>query len=130
MKFKTLLTINAVLAFVTGLSCVLFPAQILASYGVQLMPMGLVVYQFWGTALIGLGMLTWFARKVKDSALQKAFAWFLIITNGLSGVIAIRGQYAGANALGWSTVALFFLLALGFGCFILKSLGGGQRAKE
>jgi len=31
--------------------------------------MGLVIYQFWGAALIGLGMLTWFARSVRESAL-------------------------------------------------------------
>ena len=37
-------------------------------------------------------------------------------------VIAIRGQSAGANAMGWSTVALFALLAIGFGLIlILKS---------
>jgi hypothetical protein len=74
MKFKTLLTINSVLAVVAGIACVLVPAQLLASYGISLVPMGLVIYQFWGAALIGLGMLTWFARNIKESELQKTFA--------------------------------------------------------
>ena len=119
MKFKTLLTINSTLAFVTGIACVLMPAQLLASYNVSLAPMGLVIYQFWGTALIGLGLLTWFARSVRESALQRKFALALFMTNGLSCIMAVRGQFAGANTFGWSTVALFFLLALGFGAFML-----------
>jgi hypothetical protein len=114
-----LLTINSALAFVCGIACVLMPAQLLASYDVSLAPMGLVIYQFWGAALMGLGMLTWFARSVKESALQRKFALALFITNGLSCVMAVRGQFAGANTFGWSTVALFFLLTLGFGAFTL-----------
>jgi hypothetical protein len=79
--------------------------------------MGLIIYQLWGTALIGLGMLTWFARNTKEFGVQRAIALSLFITYGISCIIAIRGQFAGANDLGWSTVALYFLLALGFGYF-------------
>ena len=95
MKFKTLLTINSALAFVSGIACVLMPAQLLASYDLSLAPIGLVIYQFWGAALIGLGMFTWFARGVRESALQRRFAMALFITNGLSCVMAVRGQFAG-----------------------------------
>lgn len=120
MKYRTLLTVNSGLAIVFGIACVLMPAQLLANYDVSLAPMGLVIYQFWGAALIGLGLLTWFARSVNESALQRKYGLALFITNGLSCVMAVRGQFAGANSFGWSTVALFFLLALGFGAFMLK----------
>jgi len=115
MKFKTLLTINAILAFVSGTACILMPAQLLAQYNVSLPPMGLVIYQFWGAALIGLGLLTWFARSITDLALMRKFALALFITNGLSVVMAVRGQFSGANISGWSTVVLFLLLTLGYG---------------
>jgi hypothetical protein len=118
MKFKILLIINSAFAFVSGIACVLIPAQLLASYDVSLAPMGLVIYQFWGAALIGLGMLTWFARSIKESALQRRIAIALFVTNALSCIMAIRGQFAGANNFGWSTVALFFLLAVGYGIFL------------
>lgn len=118
MKFKPLITINSFLALVTGIACVVMPAKLLAVYEVSLSPMGLVIYQFWGVALIGLGILTWSSRKISDVALQKRFAMALLITNGLSCVMAVRGQFAGANASGWSTVVLFLLLTLGFGVFL------------
>lgn len=119
MKFKVLLTINAILAFVSGTACALIPEQLLAQYDVSLSPMGLVIYQFWGVALIGLGMLTWFVRSITEVALQKRIALALLITNGLSAAMAIRGQFAGANSSGWSTVVLFLLLTLCYGVFML-----------
>lgn len=121
MKFKTLITINAAIMFITGMACIAMPARLLANYGVTLAPMGLVIYQFWGATLVGLGLLTWFARNVKETALQRTFALALFLTHGISCAIAIRGQYAGANATGWSTVAIYFLLALAFGYLVLRS---------
>ncbi len=118
MKFKTLLITNSVIAFLTGGACVLAPAQLLSNYGITLIPMGLIIYQLWGTALIGLGLLSWFARNIREFAIQKTFALSLFITYGISCAIAIRGQFAGANVLGWSTVILYFLLALGFGSLL------------
>ena len=46
MKFKTLLTINAVLAIASGIACVLVPDELLSNYEVSLSRMGLVIYQF------------------------------------------------------------------------------------
>ena len=120
MKFKTLFTINSILAILFGVAGLLAPAQLLASYNVSLKPMGLVIYQFWGAALIGLGLFAWFARCVEKIVLQRKFAVALFVTNTLSCVMAVRGQYAGANSLGWSVVALFFLLAIAFGTLILR----------
>ena len=122
MKFKTLVTIFSVFAFVAGLICVLAPAQMLSSYGVSLIPIGYVVYQLWGSTLMGLGMLSWFARNIADPTLQKKFTLSFLVTTVLGTVMAIRGQYAGANAFGWSTVILYFLLALGFGYFLFGKL--------
>jgi hypothetical protein len=77
--------------------------------------MGIVIYQFWGAALVGIGLLSWFARNIVEIAYQKVFALSLFIMNGMSFIIALKGQYAGANNLGWSTVAIYLFLAIGFG---------------
>jgi len=119
MKFKALLTVNSILAFASGAACVLIPAQLLAHYDVVLSPMGLVIYQFWGATLIGLGMIIWFARGIDGRVLQRRISLALFVTNVLSCVMALRGQYAGANARGWSMVVLFALLAVAYGAFIL-----------
>ena len=122
MKFKTLLVIFSVVAFVAGLACVLAPARMLSNYGISLIPIGYVVYQFWGSTLMGLGMLAWFARNISEPSLQKKLALSFLITAALGTVMAVRGQYAGANGLGWSNVATFGLFTLGFGSFFLVKL--------
>lgn len=122
MSFRTLLAINALIAVLMGAACVLASAQLIGSYGIALTPMGLVVYQFWGATLIGLGLLTWLARFIETRGTQRALAASLFAYHGLSCVIAVRGQYAGANDMGWSTVGLFLLLALAFGYFCLVGL--------
>ena len=130
MLFKTLLTLNSALAVVMGAACVLIPGRLLSNYGISLVPMGLVIYQFWGTTLIGLGLLVWFARDIAKTGLKRAVALSLLITNGLSCIMAVRGQNAGANDFGWSTVVLFLLFALGFAVFMVTSyFQGGQIAK-
>jgi hypothetical protein len=118
MDIKSLLTVNSVLAFVSGTACVLVPAQLLAHYEVTLPPMGLVVYQFWGSTLIGLGLLIWIARADTGRQLQRKISLALFVTNTLCCVMAVRGQYAGANARGWSMVVLFGVLAVAYGAFI------------
>lgn len=115
MKFKTLITINSVLALTFGILGMLMPVQLLANYNVSLSPMGLIIYQFWGATLFGVGILTWFLRSITEISLQKRLSLSLCITNGLSCIMAFRGQYAGANNLGWTVVALFILLTIGFG---------------
>lgn len=122
MAFKTLLTVNSILALVTGTACVLVPSQLLAHYEVRLSPMGIVIYQFWGATLVGLGMIIWFARGFTDRLLQRKLSIALFVTNVLSCIMAFRGQYAGANARGWSMVVLFGLLALAYGAFTLIKL--------
>lgn len=130
MKFKTLTTINSFLAFICGVVFALVPAQILASYDVSLTPMGIVIYQFWGAALIGIGLLCWFVRDIPGLARQKKLAMALVITNLLSSGIAIRGQYAGASASGWSTVFLFLALAVGFGIFLFANLNSRNKKES
>lgn len=115
MKFRTFLLINSVVAIPTGIACALLPAQLLANYGVLLSPMGLVIYQFWGVTIFGLGLITWFARKSTETGVQKGLALSLFVIYVLSCAVAIKGQFAGANSFGWTTVGLFFLLASSFG---------------
>lgn len=119
MKFKKLLTIFSVVASLAGISCVLMPNQMLANYGLSLSPMSQVIYQFWGSTLLGIGLIGWFVKDVKDMVLQKKLALALFITSAIGTALAVKGQYSGANDFGWSNVATFGLLALAFGLFMI-----------
>jgi len=118
MKLSTLLPIAAVVAGVFGLAFVLVSGPLLSLYGITLDKAGTLVAQLFGAALIGFAVLNWFARGVTDREARQAIVLANLASDTVGFVMALIGQLAGvANALGWSTVALYLLLALGFAYF-------------
>jgi hypothetical protein len=128
MSFKTLLTALAVVTVPTGVTCMLFPGDLLAYYGITLTEMGNVIYQFWGSTLAGIGLLAWFIRDLDNAPLQRRIATALGSTTALGTLMAVRGQGAGANVSGWSTVVLFGLFTLAFAAFVIT--GRSSRRSE
>jgi hypothetical protein len=76
------------------------------------------VGQLFGAALIGFAVLTWAARNATDSDAGRAILLALCVGDAIGFVVALVGQLGGVvNTLGWSTVAIYLVLALGFGYF-------------
>jgi len=118
MKLSTMLAIAAVVAGIFGLAFVLVTGPLLSFYGITLDKAGTLVAQLFGAALIGFAVLNWLARNVTDRGAQQAILLANLISDTVGFVMAFIGQLAGiANALGWSTVAIYLLLALGFAYF-------------
>ena len=118
MKLSTLFVINAVIAAIFGIAFVLIPSQTYSLYGVQAAPPLNYVGQLFGAALVTIAGLTWSARNVADSDGRRAIVLALLIGDVIGFVVALIGQLGGVvNGLGWSTVAIYLLLALGFAYF-------------
>jgi hypothetical protein len=118
MRFRTLLIINTIVVFVYGVILVLTPSTMMSLHGVPQEPGGKLMGQFFGTALIAIGLVTWFARNVADSDAQRAITLAMIISNALGVIVSVLGTVNGVmNAVGWSAVAVYLLLGLGFAYF-------------
>ncbi len=118
MKLSTWLTIAAVVAVVFGLAFVLVTGPLLSFYGITLDKAGTLVAQLFGASLIGFAVLNWFARGVTDREARQAIVLGNLAADVVGFVMILIGQLAGvANALGWSSVAIYLLLALGFAYF-------------
>ena len=118
MKLSTLMTVNAVVAAVFGIAFVLVPAQVMSLYGVEESAALNHVGQLFGASLISFAVLTWSARNAAQSAARKAIVLALFVGEAVGFVFALIGQLANVvGALGWSTVGIYLLLALGFGYF-------------
>jgi hypothetical protein len=118
MKLSTYLTIVAVVAFLFGIALVLPTEQFLALYNVRMTPAGFYAARLFGAALIGFGLLNWFSRSATDSEARRAIIIANLGGSVLGLVVALIGQVQGVvNSLGWSTVVIFLLLALGFAYF-------------
>ncbi len=118
MKLRNLLIINTIIALVYGISFVLAPATVLSLYGMTQGTSEALAGQFFGVALIAIGLLTWFARDVADSEAQRAIILALLISNVIGVIVSVQGTVSGVmSAVGWSAVGIYLFLALGFEYF-------------
>lgn len=118
MKLSTLMVINAVVAALFGIAFVLVPGQIIALYGVAESAALKYTGQLFGATLVTFAVLTWTARNATESETRRAIVLALFIGYAVGFVVTLIGQLGNVvNALGWSTVALYLLLALGWGYF-------------
>ncbi len=118
MKLKVLFIITAIIAIVFGVVFVIIPAQVYSLYDIEsgagLNYMG----QLFGAALIAIGLISWQSRNAADSDARRAIILAIFIADGIGFVIALIGQLNDVvGSLGWLTVAIYFLLSLGFGYF-------------
>lgn len=115
MRLRNLLVVAAVIAAIFGVGLVVASGPLLAIYGITLDTAGTVVAQLLGASLIGFAVLDWFARDVTDPTARQAVVFGNLAGEVVGFVVILLGQLAGvANALGWTTVAIYLLLALGF----------------
>lgn len=90
----------------------------LSLHGIAQDPGERLMAQYFGSALIAIGLLTWFARNVADSEAQRAFIFALLISDVIGVIVSVLGTVSGVmNAVGWSAVGIYLLLALGFAYF-------------
>ena len=117
MNYKNITTFASVLAFVFALGFILMPARLTSFYNVTLNEGGILIAQLFGAALLGYGVLNWLGRDFGDGQARITLVTANLATDAVGFIFALLGQLGGVpgvNALGWSTVAIYLLLAAGF----------------
>jgi hypothetical protein len=121
MAIKMFFTILAVLSFLFGIGFVLAPDQVLANYGIEHSPALALLGRLFGGALLALGVILWLARDFREEAAVRAVLVSTLVGGAVNLVVAIVGTLAGTtNALGWSTVLIYLLAAVGSGYFLME----------
>jgi hypothetical protein len=122
MRLGTLMLVKSVICLVFGGIFVLAPAALLAVYGVKNEDSSLIfMTRLYGAAFIVLGVLLWFARNDPGSDALRAIVLAVLVGDGVGFVVSLMGQLDNVmNGLGWSVVALYLLLTVGFGYWYLQ----------
>ena len=120
MKLKALFIANTIVSVPFGIGSVLAPHLFLSLFGATLGPAGAVMMQYGGAWLIGLGLLTWFARNAAGSEAGRGIASALLVAYLVALVVSVLGQLAGVlNILGWMPAAIQAFFVAGFGYWLL-----------
>ena len=118
MKLKTLLILGAIVNAIFGLAFLLVPEAVTSVYGNTLSQGGIIFARLFGAAMLGFAALSWSARSAPESEARRSIVLGSFVYSALGFIVSLVSQLAGmVNALGWSTVVLFLLFALGFGYF-------------
>ncbi len=114
MNSKLYLTIASIVAILYGLGFVLIPANVVLLFGGPPEVHVDLNLQFCGAALLGVGVIEWFARDFRDWDAVRGVLIGSIVGNGVLLLINIWATIQHLlNGLVWSSTIVLALLLLG-----------------
>ena len=119
MRLGTLLRLAGLLALAFGIGFLFAPARVLAMYGVAAEPTAVLMARFFGSALVQLGLVFYLIRDVSDPTTRRGVVLGSFLGSLAGFVVSLTAQFWGlVNSFGWSSVAIYGLLLLGYGSFV------------
>ncbi len=119
MNARTFFMVHAIVAIVYALGFLILPRAVSHLYGVTSDLAAILAFRYFGVALLGVGLIFWFARDVKDAEARKAILGGSAIANQIGLVVTLWGTASGImNWLGWTAALLYALLIAG--CFYFR----------
>jgi hypothetical protein len=120
MTLKNWMSAKAVICIVFGIGYVLLPETLLRMFGLGAEPSTILMTRLFGAAFIVLGLLLWLARGTAEASTKRAFGVAVLVGDATGFLIALMATLTGnVSPLGWGVGALYLILALGFGYFLL-----------
>jgi hypothetical protein len=115
MNYRILFLINALVAILLGLAFLVVPSRVLGQFGVDEYAATKLISQFFGTALLGLGLLLWFAKDVTEANLQKGMGIALFVGAAAGLIITVLGTTSGIlRANWWIAIVVYAILAVAY----------------
>jgi hypothetical protein len=119
MRLGTLLLIGGIIALGFGIGFLLAPGAVLTLYGVPVEPPVVLMARFFGAALLQLGLVFYLIRDVSDPTTRRGVVLGSFLGSLAGLVVALTALFWGLmNSFGWSAVAIYGLLLLGYGSFV------------
>jgi hypothetical protein len=115
MNFRIMFLINALIVALLGLGFLIIPERILGQFDVDVYAATKLAAQFFGTALLALGLLLWFAKDVSEENLQKGMAIAMLV--GAAAGLIVTAVGATSNILrsnAWIAMLVYLLFGLAY----------------
>ena len=115
MTYRTLFLLNSFFAFLLGAVFLIVPAMAIGQFGVDSYTSTRLMAQFFGTAMLALGLLLWFVKDVPSQVLQRGMAIAMFV-GALAGlIVTVLGAFTGTlRTNGWMAIVAYFLFGFGY----------------
>lgn len=132
MNYKIMFMLNALVAALFGLAFLFVPDRVLGLFGTtEKYASTLLVGRFFGTAMLALGLVAWFAKDVTDVGVQRGMGIALLVGAVAGLIVTLIGTFA-SNAVirsnGWIAMVLYVLFGLGYTylVFLQRQFSNGE----
>jgi FtsH-binding integral membrane protein len=130
MTLKAFMIFTAILGIAYAVGFLLVPGLITDVYGDSGGAPVDLAYRFFGVALLGIGLIFWFARDCNDAAAIRAVLIGGAVSNAVGVVVSIWGSITHImNALGWTVVLIYVVLLAGCLYFLRSPDTVGRSAR-
>jgi uncharacterized membrane protein YfcA len=121
LNLNTFLLISAIVAALFGLGFALVPGFMFSLYGIAPSPASLLGFRLFGSALIAIGVMTWFLKDSTDWPAIKALLLSVAVGNVIGFLFVLFATINGTlSAMGWTAVLIYLLLLIGEGYFLSR----------
>lgn len=115
MGYRTLFLLNSFVALLLGLAFLIIPTMAISQFGVDSYTSTKMIAQFFGTAMLTLGLLLWFAKDVASEAIQRHMAIALLVGSLAGVLVTVLGTVSGTlRANAWMAIIVYVLFGLGY----------------
>ena len=115
MTYRTLFLLNSYFAFLLGAVFLIVPAIAIGQFGVDSYTSTRLMAQFFGTAMLALGLLLWFVKDVASLALQRGMAIAMFVGTLAGLIVTVIGAFTGTlRTNGWMAIVAYFLFGFGY----------------
>lgn len=115
MNYRTLFLLNSLLIFLLGAVFVVMPSLAIGQFGVDNYASTKMTAQFFGTALLAIGLLLWFAKDVTDETVQRGMSIALLVATLAGLVVTVIGTAGGIlRSNEWIAILAYVLFGLGY----------------
>ena len=118
MKMRNVFLLNTVVSLLFALGLLLVPAVLLDLFGFPNNAGTKLLGQLIGVELLVGGLVTFYAKDSTDFNTRQGINLANLVATVVGFVVSLGGVLSGAmNSTGWILVAIYLLLASGFGYF-------------
>ena len=119
MTYRILFVLNAIVSFLFGVAFLVVSTRALNIFGVDDYASTKMMTQFFGTAMLALGLVLWFAKDVADEAVSRGIGIALLVGAAAGLIVTIIGTTGGAlREFAWVVMLIYVLFGLGYAYLI------------